>query len=101
MTSQEHADKLDKVLARLTKEALTLHPKKFHIACEETKVLGFIIGNGQMQMDPKVMAGVKYLPQPATAKQLQKMLGLFNHYRRFIDKYAQNMAPLYKLLKKD
>jgi len=101
VTLEEHAEKLDKVLARIVEEGLTFQPKKCHIGYPETKVLGFIIGGGQMRLDASVLSGVRDFPRPTTVKETQRALGLFNHYRKFIDGYAHKMTPLYDLLKKD
>ena len=58
------------------------------------------ISNGAPRRDsgrPKVEAIGEY-PKPTTAKELQRFLGMFNFYRRFVPSTAMLQAPLTALL---
>ena len=52
-------------------------------------------------MDPsKVKAIVDWL-YPKKVKEVQSFLGLANYYRRFIEDFSKEVAPLHKLTRKD
>ena len=56
--------------------------------------LGFIIGQGRLEMDPGKVTAVTDWPAPTNRKQLQHFLGFANFYRRFIRNYSHIAAPL-------
>ena len=59
--------------------------------------LGFIIAQGQLQPDPAKIQAVEELPTPMTCKQLQRLHGFANFYRRFIKDFSQVAAPVHQL----
>ena len=56
--------------------------------------MGYIISQGQIEMDPTKVSAVAEWPSPPTRKRLQQFLGFANFYRRFIRGYSQVAAPL-------
>ena len=56
--------------------------------------LGYIISQGQIEMDPSKISAVAEWPSPPTRKRLQQFLGFANFYLRFIRGYSQVTAPL-------
>jgi hypothetical protein len=63
------------------------------------KLLGYIVSGSKIKMNPDKVICIKNRPEPVNAKQVQQALGLFNFYRRFIDKFADRSRCLYELIK--
>jgi hypothetical protein len=51
-------------------------------------------------MDPIKLKAVKDWPRPKTVKDIQKFLGFYNFYRRFVKDYSKLARPLFNLTKK-
>jgi len=100
-TLDDHLIKLERVFARFLSEGLTLKPSKCNFMFQELKVLGFIVSKEGVKLDPKQVEAVTNLPIPTTTKKVQKMLGLFSYYRKYIKNFSQIAQPLSKLLVKD
>ena len=64
------------------------------VSCLDRLLLGYIISQGQVEMDPSKVSAVAEWPSPSTRKRLQQFLGFANFYRRFIRGYSQVAAPL-------
>ncbi|KAK3574627.1 hypothetical protein QTP86_011543 [Hemibagrus guttatus] len=61
--------------------------------------LGYVITREGVEMDvTKVQAATEW-PSPYTVKELQRLLGFANFYRRFIHNYSSVVGPLMSLLK--
>ena len=52
-------------------------------------------------MDPEKVSAVRDWPQPKSASKLRSLLGLCNHYKRFIEGYSVKIAPLNELKSAD
>ena len=56
--------------------------------------LGHIVSKDGVETDPKKVAAITNWPHPTMVMAVQSFLGFFNHYRRFIHRYAQIAIPL-------
>jgi hypothetical protein len=54
-----------------------------------------------MLVDPAKIVFIVKLPPPKSVRQLKSTLGHTRYYRKFIRGYAQIIAPMENLLKKD
>jgi hypothetical protein len=88
-TIEEHIDNLKQVFLRMRKENLLLKPTKCHFLFQEIKILGFIVNSEGIHMDPMQVKEVQDLPDPKTKKDVQKKLGLFSYFRKFIRDYSK------------
>ena len=61
--------------------------------------LGLIISEGKLCMDPIKLEAVRKWPRPKTVKDIQKFLGFYNFYRRFVKGYLELVRPLFDLTK--
>jgi len=52
-------------------------------------------------MKTEKVEGVLSWPQPKNAKDIRKLLGLVNYYRKFIKDFAQVVRPMNVLMRKD
>jgi hypothetical protein len=71
------------------------------LGVEEGKLLGHIIANDRVKMDPERVQAIQGVPLLQTKKSLQSFLGQINFVRRFIPNLAETMKPIIRLLKKD
>ena len=46
--------------------------------------MGFIIGNGEIRMDPKKVEAIQVWPEPKNLTNIQSFLGFCNFYQQFI-----------------
>lgn len=83
-TLQEHQHHVWKVLQRLLKNHLYVKPQKSEFHVQEASFLGFILREGQIQMDPSKTNAVRNWPTLKSVKDLQQFLGFANFYRKFI-----------------
>jgi len=63
--------------------------------------LGFFLSKVSLCMDPKKTLTVCDWPQPSSVKEVQRMLGCANFYRKFIRGFNSVVAPLTNLTKSD
>ena len=97
---QEHHHHVRSVLQRLLKNHLYVKAPKCEFHVSETSFLGFILGKGQVQMDPSKTKAVQDWPTPKSIKEVQQFLGFANFYRKFIRDFSSVAAPISALTRK-
>ena len=93
-------DSLDKVLNICTETNLVLNFEKCHIMVEQGIVLGHIISNKGIEVDPAKNSVISQLPYPSCVREVQSFLGHAGFYRRFIRDFSKVALPLSNLLQK-
>ena len=78
-----------------------MKPSKCHVGCTEINFLGHIVGKGNIKPDPKKTEKILTLTTPKTKKDVRKICGLINYYRKFIPFFSHKVAPLTSLLKRE
>lgn len=99
-TIEEHTRHVRSVLRKLRIAKVQLKLKKCEFHVQETEFLGHWITQEGVQTEKTKVQAIRDWPQPKNLKELQQFTGLVNYYRRFVDRYADTMMPLFKLLKK-
>ena len=89
------------VLEILANHDLYLKLEKCKFEKTEIEYLGFIIGNNQIQMDPKKVQGILDWPVPINVQQVHSFLGFGNFYQCFIYHYSELAYVLNQLTKKN
>ena len=100
-TEKETRERTQRVLQRLKEKDLFLKLEKCKFIAKEVDFLGMIIAEGQIRMDPAKLTGISKWPEPKTVKQVRSFLGFANFYRKFVGNYAEIVAPLTELTKKN
>ena len=100
-TWEEHIQHLKDILARLRKANLTAKLDKCQFGQRSIKVLGHVLENGLIKPDPEKISAIKDYPIPKTKRQVRAILGLANFYRRHLPNFAEIVAPLTELTRKD
>ena len=69
---------------------MTCNPTKCELGMANLEVLGFQIGSDGVKISRKKLAILEKLPAPKNRKGLQRILGLFNYWRRFLKDYPKH-----------
>ena len=67
---EAHREAVKEVLEILKKNKLCIKPDKCEFHQNQVEFLGFIVGNGQIHMDPGKVAAIKEWKSPRTKKEL-------------------------------
>jgi hypothetical protein len=85
----EHLVHLRQTFYKCRKFSLSLNPKKSHFAMQECKLLGHIVSNDGIKVDPKRVEAIDLINIPRNRKYIQSFLGKINFLRRFIPNFAE------------
>ncbi|GKD95148.1 putative reverse transcriptase domain-containing protein [Tanacetum coccineum] len=92
---EEHKDHLITILELLKKEKLYAKFSKYDFWISIVHILGHVIDNQGIHVDPAKIEAVKYWASPTTPTEICQFSGLAGYYRRFIK------APILALLEGD
>ena len=94
-------DHLRLIFERCRHYQIRLNPHKCVFCVDSSRLLGFIISNKGIQVDPLKVKAIVNLPPPRYVKQLQSLQGQSNFLRCFIVNYAKITKVFMHLLKQD
>ena len=100
-TEDEHLVNLRKLFGRLRKYQLKLNPTKCTFGVKSGKLLGFIVSQKGIKIDPEKVKAILEMPEPCTEKQVRGFLGRLNYIARFISQLTPTCEPIFKLLRKN
>ena len=100
-TEDEHLVNLRKLFGRLRKYQLKLNPTKCTFGVKSGKLLGFIVSQKGIEIDPEKVKAILEMPEPRTEKQVRGFLGRLNYIARFISQLTPTCEPIFKLLRKN
>ena len=92
---------LRKLFERLRKFKLKLNPAKCTFGVKSGKLLGFVVSQKGIEVDPDKMHAIIEMPAPNTEKEVRGFLGRLNYIARFISKLTATCEPIFKLLRKN
>ena len=93
-TCEEHDDNLKVFLKAAEECILTLNEDKCVYAVNSVKMLGYEISDGILQPDTDRVAPILELPAPTNSKELQRIVGMFSYYARWLPKFSDKIKPL-------
>lgn len=73
---EEHLTHLLEVATNLKKAGLTINVKKSSFGLNKVKYLGYVVGNGTLQVDNEKVKAIKDMPRPKNIKQVRRFLGM-------------------------
>jgi len=100
-TEEEHLVNLRKLFERLRKYRLRLNPAKCTFGVKSGKLLGFIVSQKGIEVDPEKVKAIIEIPEPRTERHVRGFLGHLNYIARFISQFTAICEPLFKLLRKN
>ena len=77
-TEEGHIEDLLKLFQRLRKYRLRLNPNKCTFVVRSGKLLGFIVNQKGIEVDPNKVKAIQEMPAPRTKKQVRGFLGCLN-----------------------
>ena len=78
-----------------------MNPAKCTFGVKSEKLLGFMVSQKGIVVDPNKVKAILEMPKPYTEKQVRGFLGCLNYIARFISQLTTTCEPLFKLLCKN
>ncbi|GAU39327.1 hypothetical protein TSUD_60780 [Trifolium subterraneum] len=100
-TEEEHVEYLSKMFQRLRKYRLRLNPNKCTFGVRSGKLMGFIVSQKGIEVDPDKVRAIREMSAPQTEKQVRGFLGRLNYISRFISHMTATCGPIFKWLRKN
>ena len=100
-TEEEHVEYLLKLFQHLRKYKLRLNPNKCTYGVRSRKLLGFIVSQRGIEVDPDKVKAIQDTPAPKTEKQVRGFLRCLNCISIFISHMTATCGSIFKLLRKD
>jgi len=100
-SEEKHLVNLRKLFERLRKFKLKLNPAKCTFGVRSRKLLGFIVSQKVIEVDPDKVCAILEMPHPCTEKEVRGFLGRLNYIAKFISQLTSTCEPIFKLLRKN
>ena len=97
---QDHMTHLRQIFVHCRYYHIRLNPHKCIFGVESGQLLGFIMANDRIRVDPLKVEAITKLPPPRTILQLRSLQGKANFLCRFIVNYVEITRGFMCLLKK-
>ncbi|XP_043264253.1 uncharacterized protein K02A2.6-like [Colletes gigas] len=98
---QEHDERLVRTLQRLEEKGWKLSFEKCFFTVQQIKYLGLIVNKHGISADPEATRAIASMPNPKNVSEVQSLLGLVNHYGKFIPYLHEIKRPLEELTRKN
>jgi hypothetical protein len=98
---QDHFDHLKKKFLRCRKFGISLNPVKSIFGMTQGKLLGYIVSDSRISIDPKRVIAIQNIQSPTSKKEIQSFMGKINFVRKFIPEFARMVKPTHNMLKQD
>ena len=98
---ERHLPALQKFFERIWVNKLWLNPKKCTFGVTSGKLLGFMVSQRGIEVDPKKIKAIIEMKSPRTEKVIQGFLGRIQYINRFIAHLTMTCEPIFRLLKKE
>jgi hypothetical protein len=96
-----HIQHLTHIFESCRKYGISLNPKKTIFGVEEGKLLGHIISQTGIRIDPEIIKAIAQLPLPHNKKAMQSFFRKINFVRKFTPNFVETIKPLQKIIHKD
>lgn len=100
-TFDQHIKDLEEVFDRFRTAGLKLQPSKCHFAQQKCVFLGHEISRDGIKPPSNKDDLIVIYFSPKNVKDLRRIMGLFNWFRKFFPNYSTVAQPILKLTKKN
>ena len=73
---------------------LTINESKTISSVPEINILGYCVSQGVIRPDPERLQALMELPLPSSQKSLQRTIGLFAYYSKWLHQFSDKIKPL-------
>jgi hypothetical protein len=80
---------------------MSLNPTKSIFGVTTSKLLGHIVFDSGISIDPERVIAIQNLQAPSSKKKIQSFMGKINFVRIFIPDFSRMVKPIHNILKKD
>ena len=99
-TTEEHDERLVRVLHKLRQAGLTLNRDKCQFSQTQVKFLGQVIDGSGVRPDPEKVRAIQNVQPPRNVGDVRRFLGMVNHLSKFSPNLSEKTTPLRELLNK-
>jgi len=86
---------IKKLLERLRKYKLRFNPAKCSFGLKSGKLLGCVVSDKEVEVDPEKVKAIQSMPTPKTEKDVRGFLGRLNYIARFISQLTMTCDPIF------
>ena len=97
----DHLAALQRFFGRIRQFRLRLNPKKCTFGVTFGKLLGHIVSERGIEVDPEKIKAIIDMPDPRTEKEIRGFLGRLQYISRFIARLTDICEPIFRLLRKN
>ena len=98
-TRESHPQVLKRVLQRSREANLKMNPTKCVFSVSSVKLLGFILSDRGIELNPAKAKAIREMPPPRNVREVRGLIGRLQFIRRFISQHTKKCQPFYELLK--
>ena len=97
----DHLAALQRFFERIQKFRLRLNPKKCTFGVTSGKLLGHIVSEHGIEVDPEKIKAILDMPAPRSEKDIRGFLGRLQYISHFIAILKDICEPIFRLLRKN
>ena len=97
----DHLTTLQRFFEKIRQFRLRLNPKKFTFGVTFGKLLGHIVSERGIEVDPDKIKAILDMPAPRNDKEIRGFLGKLQYISRFIARLTDICEPFFRLLRKN
>ncbi|KAK1648025.1 hypothetical protein QYE76_065830 [Lolium multiflorum] len=98
--TRKGSDLISDLTENLRRYKMMLNPLKCVFGVPAGKLLGFIVSNRGIEVNPEKIKAILCIKRPTCLKDVQRLTGCVAAISRFVSRLGEKALPLYKLLKK-
>ena len=96
----DHLSALERFFERIRQFRLRLNLKKCTFGVTSGKLLGYMVSERGIEVDPDKIRVILDMPTPRTEREVRGFLGRLQYISRFIARLTDICGPIFRLLRK-
>ena len=93
-TVEEHNTNLEQFMNAAIIANITINKEKSEFLSTQINYLGHCISKDKIMPDPDRLRPLTEMPAPSSSRSLQRCLGMFSYYSKWIPNYSDKINPL-------